>query len=147
MHSSNRSEEAVKLMHEVSKTIKQKIHKNFKGTEITVSQGIIIFSLCKYGEMKISDISERVQLSKSTVSGIIDRMEERGMVERTRNYEDRRTVYVKITKKFMEENKGLSEKAKESLFNLLNSAAPEDIEKIIDALKIMKRILNDKKER
>jgi DNA-binding MarR family transcriptional regulator len=145
MYLSNTNVEAARLFSEVSKIIKQTIRKNFEGADITMPQSMVLHTLCKYGEMKISDISEQIHLSSSTVSGIVDRLENHGLVIRTRNCEDRRTVYVNVTRKFIEEYKG-HKKIEESFLDLLSSATPEDMDKIIDGLNTLKRILMDRKE-
>jgi MarR family transcriptional regulator, organic hydroperoxide resistance regulator len=45
----------------------------------------------------LGDLSERMFLHISSVSGIIDRLEKRGYVTRERNNEDRRVVHLKVT--------------------------------------------------
>jgi DNA-binding MarR family transcriptional regulator len=51
------------------------------------------------GPQRIQDLGLMLGLSNSTVSGLVDRLEEKGMVERRRSEEDRRSVYVHVTKK------------------------------------------------
>jgi DNA-binding MarR family transcriptional regulator len=147
MSLSDTNRDITRLFFEVSKNIQQTMRKNFEKGEVTMPQGMVLHMLCEHGEMKISDLSDKVHLSKSTVSGIVDRLENHGLVERTRNLEDRRTVYVKVTKKFEEQHKGIHKKAEESFEDLLSSATPEDKEKIIDGLNTLKRVLMDRKER
>ena len=47
--------------------------------------------------MKITEFSNQLCLSNSTVSGIIDRLEKQEMVVRERSEEDKRVVYVSIS--------------------------------------------------
>ncbi|GFZ30790.1 MarR family transcriptional regulator [Clostridium zeae] len=147
MDKSDINRDITRLFFEVSKTIQQTMRKNFEKSEVTMPQGMVLHMLSEHGEMKISDLSDKVHLSKSTVSGIVDRLENHGLVERTRNSEDRRTVYVKVTKKFEEQHKGIHRKAEESFEDLLSSATPDDKEKIVQGLNTLKRVLIDRKER
>ena len=49
------------------------------------------------GAMRMQDLSEAVLLSKSGMTRLIDRMEERGLVERIRVPDDRRVVLVRVS--------------------------------------------------
>lgn len=55
----------------------------------------------KNGEdpMYLSDISEKVFLNQSTLTGVIDRMERDGLVQRERSTEDRRKIAIHLTPK------------------------------------------------
>ncbi|CFJ41674.1 transcriptional regulator SlyA [Mycobacterium tuberculosis] len=54
------------------------------------------------GEPKtIGQLSKAVDLSYSTVSGIIDRLEREELVERTRDENDRRVVWIQKTEKLV----------------------------------------------
>ncbi|WP_206076166.1 MarR family winged helix-turn-helix transcriptional regulator [Marinitoga lauensis] len=54
---------------------------NFNDTEITYSQWMLLGVLMKNGSMKVSDLSKKMGLSNSTVSGIVDRMEKQGFIK------------------------------------------------------------------
>ncbi|MGO1712174.1 MAG: MarR family winged helix-turn-helix transcriptional regulator, partial [Senegalia sp. (in: firmicutes)] len=94
----------VKLLKRVMDSIKHNIECEFKEMNLTGPQGMLMGILTKDGEMKISELSKKMGLSNSTVSGIIDRMERDGFVERTRSKEDRRVVNVKMTDDFKEKS-------------------------------------------
>lgn len=55
---------------------------------------MVLYTLGKHGSMKLSDISEKLSISNSTISGIVDRLEKQKYVERIRSKEDRRVIYV-----------------------------------------------------
>ncbi|MEW9669549.1 MarR family winged helix-turn-helix transcriptional regulator [Ammoniphilus sp. 3BR4] len=63
---------------------------------ITIPQAILIDTI-KNDAKTIGEISKAMELSYSTVSGIIDRLERDGLVERYRDEEDRRVVWVRLT--------------------------------------------------
>jgi DNA-binding MarR family transcriptional regulator len=68
-----------------------------KSHGITVPQLICLYEIHEKGAMTLSLLSRNVHLSTSTLVGIIDRLEEKKFVKRTRNSEDRRTVFIDIT--------------------------------------------------
>ena len=47
--------------------------------------------------IKVSELARKMYLHPATVVGILDRLESRGLVARTRSTEDRRVVYVDLT--------------------------------------------------
>jgi DNA-binding MarR family transcriptional regulator len=69
-------------------------------TEKFVKQGIsmtqihVLRQLEQHGTMSMSRIAEVLDVSLSNATGIIDRMAERGLVERTRPPDDRRVVLI-----------------------------------------------------
>jgi DNA-binding MarR family transcriptional regulator len=57
--------------------------------------------------LSLSDLSERMYLHPSTITGLIDRLERKGYVTRNRDQVDRRVVSVRLTSK----GKSLTKKA------------------------------------
>ena len=101
--------------------------------------------LCRYGEMKISDLSKKMGLSNSTVSGIVDRLEKQGLIKRTRSDEDRRVVYVDVTDKFKNGFQGNFKKVEQEFENMMSKASPEEIDSILNGLHILKNLVSKKK--
>lgn len=66
-------------------------------TGLTGPQAWTIRVLADNEPIRISDIARRMYLHVATVVGIIDRLELRGFVRRTRDHKDRRVVYVMLT--------------------------------------------------
>ena len=57
----------------------------------------IVSMLERHGEMPMSRLADMLDVSLSNASGVIDRLEERGLVERIRVQDDRRIVLVRAT--------------------------------------------------
>lgn len=51
------------------------------------------------GELKLSDISRRIHLSKAGITKMVDRLEEAGFVKRIRSKADRRVIVAGLTKR------------------------------------------------
>ena len=64
---------------------------------ISMAQLHIMYTLQRNGEMPMSRLAELLNVSLSSATGLIDRIEERGFVERTRVPEDRRVVKIRVT--------------------------------------------------
>jgi DNA-binding MarR family transcriptional regulator len=58
----------------------------------------VMWLLQHHGDLPMSRMAELLDVSFSNATGIVDRMEERGLVERVRVPDDRRVVLVRIAK-------------------------------------------------
>ena len=65
--------------------------------KITVPQLICLHEVYEHGPISFGALTKIVYLNNSTVTGIIDRLEKREFVRRTRISKDRRQVHVEIT--------------------------------------------------
>ncbi|HYE12490.1 MAG TPA: MarR family transcriptional regulator [Patescibacteria group bacterium] len=135
---------AIRILKNVMEAVKQNVHQHFKEMNVTGPQGMLMGTLAHYGEMKVSDLSEKLGLSNSTVSGIIDRLENQGLVERTRSTEDRRVVYVKVTAAFMKTSKKRFQEIENVFKAMMSKATPEELDEILQGLDTLQRVINKK---
>lgn len=108
---------------------------------LTGPQGMLVGTIAHYGAMKISDLSEKLGLSNSTVSGIVDRLERQGMVERIRSTDDRRVVWVSITSEHKAYVDGKFEAVEQKIEDAMNAATDDEIRKVFEGLEILKRLI------
>ena len=64
---------------------------------ISMAQLHVLHLLERHGELAMSRLAETLDVSLSAATGLVDRIEERGFVERIRVPSDRRVVLVRIT--------------------------------------------------
>ncbi len=70
--------------------------------DITAPQLVTLLSIVNSYSTTIANIAKDVHLSPSTLVGIVDRLERKGLVRRDRSTSDRRQVYITITPKGVE---------------------------------------------
>jgi DNA-binding MarR family transcriptional regulator len=138
----NKNIEVAKLFNEVISLLKSKMSKKFEKIGTTMPQGMIIGILSRYGSMKVSEISAKIGLSNSTVSVILDKLEKQKMIERIRSKEDKRVVYVSLSENFKETHKNFHAQVEENFKDIVSKGTVEEIDKIIEGLNTLKRILN-----
>lgn len=68
-----------------------------KRVGLTGPQLVILKSIFTAGRVSAGDVAKRVSLSQGTVTGILERMENRGLVMRQRGRQDKRRVMVQVT--------------------------------------------------
>lgn len=58
----------------------------------------VLSLLCDNPQMIMRDISERLRVSKSTMTGVVDKLEQLGLVQRIISRSDRRSYALEVTK-------------------------------------------------
>ena len=69
------------------------------GIEINPAQGRIMFALWQKDGVAINELVQKTKLEKSTLTSMLDRLEEMGYVRRQRSRKDRRKILIYRTKK------------------------------------------------
>ena len=64
---------------------------------LTHAQFDIIATLGNTPGMSYKELGERTLITKGTLTGVIERLEQKGLVERERNDEDKRSFFVRLT--------------------------------------------------
>jgi len=146
MEEINNGIKVIKVLKQVMDALRQNMKHQFKEMNLTGSQGMLVGTLVHYGDMKITDLSEKLGLSNSTVSGIVDRLEEQGLVERIRSKEDRRVVYVALTSEFKKRAKEHFQEMEKGLETIMNKATPQELKIILEGLVTLKKVMEKQKD-
>lgn len=64
---------------------------------LTGPQVVLLRELVRNGEMHVAELAENISLSHATVTDILNRLEKRGLIGRTRSLTDRRRIMVTAT--------------------------------------------------
>jgi DNA-binding MarR family transcriptional regulator len=72
--------------------------KGYEGTELTVPQADVLFTLGNTEGLSFKEIGERTLITKGTLTGVIDRMEAKGLVRRKQSPLDGRITLVVLTR-------------------------------------------------
>ena len=122
-------------IHQVSGRIFARILKKAGVSEINPAQGRILFALWNKDEIPITELARKTLLSKSTLTSMLDRLEEAGFIVRVPSKKDRRTILIKRTEK----EKSLESKyvqVSDEMTNLFyNGFASEEIDTFEEYLK------------
>ncbi|MEO3429189.1 MarR family transcriptional regulator [Pelagibius sp. CAU 1746] len=65
---------------------------------LTTPQVVVLQAVRDLGEVTSGELSRHVSLSQGTVTTILDRLENRGLIERYRSASDRRVVHSRLTR-------------------------------------------------
>jgi DNA-binding MarR family transcriptional regulator len=98
----------------------------------------VMWLLQHHGDLSMSRLAELLDVSFSNATGIVDRMAERGLVERVRVPDDRRVVLVRIGPKGMdalEETEALKQDRLQAILGHLTTA---QLDRVAEALEDIK---------
>jgi DNA-binding MarR family transcriptional regulator len=122
-------------IHQVSRRIFAKILKRYSIDQINPAQGRILFALWNKDEIPISELAKNTQLSKSTLTSMLDRLEKAGHITRIRPKEDRRTIMIKLTEKDKNLQKAYSKVSDEMINIFYREFSHEEINEFEGYLK------------
>jgi DNA-binding MarR family transcriptional regulator len=88
---------AALLIREINARLTAMIAEELADTGLTLPQITLIKALAHGKELTVTELARELSAGKSTVTGIVDRLESAGLVERRRDGEDRREVRVAFT--------------------------------------------------
>lgn len=88
----------ISKIHQLSSRIFTKKLKEYR-IEINSAQGRILFVLWQHDEIPINELAQKTALGKSTLTGMLDRLETLGYLTRVPSREDRREILIKLTSK------------------------------------------------
>ena len=128
------AEEIITLYRSIAKKFKTQLMNNIENLGFTWPQMMLMHVLHHHPNITLNELSKRLSLSKSTVSGIVDRLEAQGMVSRERPEDNRRTVRISLTSKAVK-NGGIKDTITRHFAQALEKLEKEEIESIIYGLK------------
>lgn len=124
------------LLKRLNKTINTIAGRELEQFGLTVPQ-LMVLRTIKQNSLTIGQISKAVDLSYSTVSGIIDRLEREKLVARTRDEKDRRVVWIHMTDKVKEQFDKLPIFSEAYYHTLFRDFSDDELEQIVRALEIL----------
>ena len=116
--------------------------KNQIGSDLTNDQHFTLRYINQVGSCTSSELAEVFDVKKSAITAMITRMWEKGLIQRTRDENDRRVVYLTLTEKGNE----LYVKAEEKIHNLVESLINRfdqvEIQQFIETFEKLDKVLS-----
>ncbi|SDR01831.1 MarR family transcriptional regulator, 2-MHQ and catechol-resistance regulon repressor [Virgibacillus subterraneus] len=131
----NLSLNAFVVLMRASKSVEERIKKDIKSYGVSITEFTILEALYHKGDLTVNQICDAVLINSGSMTYVIDKLQQRGLLERITSEEDRRVIHVRITnqgKKLMDDIFPQHEKVIEKVFE---DVSPEELESVIDILK------------
>jgi DNA-binding MarR family transcriptional regulator len=101
---------------------------------ITEPQMICLYWISRHGPLTISALAAKADLGASTIIGIIDRLEDKGLATRRRCRQDRRKVFIEATEQGAELTSKIPMMFEDQLLQSFSRLNPQEMEELAVAL-------------
>ncbi|WP_329057941.1 MarR family winged helix-turn-helix transcriptional regulator [Amycolatopsis sp. NBC_01480] len=109
-----------------------------EGLAITHHAGLV--ALRDFGPLAQFELADRLDVDRSQVVAVVDRLEQKGLVIRSRDERDRRRVTVALTAEGRKVERRLTNAARRSQKQLLEALSPAEQE---DLVRLLRRVLDN----
>lgn len=137
--SNDQIEQIVDLFKSLMKGFREAASMKFKEHGFTITQVSLMYILHRNPDLMLNELSDKMGLSKSTVSSMVERLEKQGVVIREIPKDNRRIVRLSLSPEFIERHMdilGCRHKFINDIFKFQDLSG-EDAGKIIYALEKM----------
>ena len=93
----NRSNTALIALRRILKVTELNSRKLAQQSELTTSQFLLLQYVAQQGQALPSSIAKAIELKQATITVLLNQLESAGLVTRSRDTEDRRRVWVRLT--------------------------------------------------
>jgi len=90
------------------------------------------------GPLTMSRLAEMLDVSVASATGIVDRMEKKGVVERRRNDEDRRVVEVHVTEKGEQVFTAMQAERQSNMMKMVSKISDSDLSALLKGLRAVR---------
>lgn len=131
----------------IRQEIRRPVEAEFAKGGLTGPQRTVMQAVVQSDGLSLKELTTRVGLAHSTVSGIVDRLEKRGLLKRQPNLNDRRhtrIVVSSVVREFMEKRYPVL--AAHPLFDVLGRANPAERDAIVRGILTLRKLLDKQHE-
>jgi DNA-binding MarR family transcriptional regulator len=141
---SRMAEELNRDLQVIRAAVRRPVEAEIARGNLTGPQQSAMAVLVRSGPLSIKSLAAQLGLAHSTTSGIVDRLEKRGMVHREVDATDRRLTRIAVTREVKEWLKRtMPDLGGAPLLAALRRAKPAEREAIMAAVKALRRLLDE----
>ncbi|MCR9267003.1 MAG: MarR family transcriptional regulator [Alphaproteobacteria bacterium] len=135
-------DEILVALRRITRAIDLQSKRLVKATGLTAPQLVVIDTLHKQGDMSPSAIARAVSLSQATITSILDRLVQAGLVERVKSDTDKRVVMAKLTAKGIEASKSSPELLQAGFLRSFRTLQPWEQNMLIASLQRIAELMD-----
>jgi DNA-binding MarR family transcriptional regulator len=109
----------------------------FRDLQLSTTEIIVLVTMNKKKRSRVSDLAALIGVPSSTLTGILDRLVQQGLLERSQDPEDRRGVIMAATPKLASSIRELMTPLKNTLKASLESIPKPRIKRLAEDLRFM----------
>lgn len=135
-------------LREIRRILRKPLDAQYDRGQLTAPQRIVMQALFLSDGMSLKQLCERVSLSHSTVSGIVDRLQAKGMAARSTDSADRRLTRIAVTpavRQFMQQQ--APRLTAQPLAEALSRLSAQDRQTVSRGLHLLRKALEPQADR
>ncbi|ABK61505.1 MarR family winged helix-turn-helix transcriptional regulator [Clostridium novyi] len=129
------------LIKEINSKINYKVTEELKNIGLTVPQITAIKFIAHRKKVTVSELSEEMSVTKATVSGILNRLENMNIIKRIRSNEDKRIVYIVFSDEGLSLAKDIKHIMNNCFENIFSNVSKEDLISIDNHLSSLLKVV------
>ncbi len=133
--------EVMQSLRRIFKAIQDYSHEVSNKFGITGPQLWALKTISQSESLSLSELSKRMYLHPSTITGVVDRLEKKGFVVRIRDKKDRRVISVRLTSKGRQLSKGTPNPIQGKMIYGLRKLKAEELNSIYNSASKLVKIM------
>jgi len=134
------------MLHDIYVLLDDGDHRVLAAFDLTPSQYAVLLLLDVHEGSRLTTVSDRLLLARSTITRIVDQLEKAGLVQRNSDPDDRRAQRVNLTAEGEARRKAAQEAHDQSVERRLSTLESAEQEQLRDLLDELRQSLRDQLE-
>ncbi|WP_028583617.1 MarR family winged helix-turn-helix transcriptional regulator [Desulfogranum mediterraneum] len=114
--------------------------------ELSVTQFKLVMTVRQYGEVTLKELAAKLEVSPPSVSVMVDKLVERGLLTRERSAQDRRKVVIRVSPDELANFDEMEEKVLQVFVQLLEDLGPDIAQKWEEVLVRVEQVLAQRQQ-
>lgn len=123
------------LLMQTSKAIQERIRDEMSKNKLSITEFSVLEVLFYQGKQTIQQIGNRILITSGSMTYVIDKLEQRGVIKRNDCREDRRVIHITLTTKGMEMMENIMPKYQEMVDSFFGNLTDDESQLLVDSLK------------
>ncbi|MDR7235436.1 MarR family winged helix-turn-helix transcriptional regulator [Neobacillus drentensis] len=123
------------LLMQTSKAIQERIRDEMSKNKLSITEFSVLEVLFHKGKQTIQQIRSRILISSGSMTYVIDKLEQKGIIKRNDCREDRRVIHITLTAEGLELMENIMPKYQEIVDSFFEDLTDVESELLVNSLK------------
>jgi MarR family transcriptional regulator, 2-MHQ and catechol-resistance regulon repressor len=123
------------LLMQTSKAIQERIRDEMSKNKLSITEFSVLEVLFYQGKQTIQQIGNRILITSGSMTYVIDKLEQKGVIKRNDFREDRRVIHITLTAEGMEIMENIMPKYQEMVDSFFGDLTDDESQLLVNSLK------------
>lgn len=125
------------VLHHAFKSIDQMAHQHIKALDMSITEFGVLELLYHKGEQTINQLRERVLVASSSISYVVNELEQDGYIEKRKCSDDKRVTFIHLTRTGREMMERVFPEHENVIQEIMSDLSVDEIKQLTEMLKII----------